>query len=133
MLTRFDKEVLGMPSGQSKRIAVYVHPAMFETIDNAIEASGKSKQEWLRGALASALEPDTSDSAYESTLELQLQAALKDNTRLEDALADTRQSKDRLETLLAQSQATVSRMALALPAPADSSDERPWWYFWSRA
>ena len=122
-----------MPNGQSKRIAVYVQPAMHDSIIRAIEESPKSKQEWLREALAAALEPDTPGTTGDSSLEVRLQAALKDNERLEDALMDARQSKDRLETLLAQSQATVSRMAHALPSPASSSDERPWWLFWSRA
>ena len=122
-----------MPKGQSRRIPVYVQPAMYDAIDSAVEASGKLRQEWIREALASALEPGTPHSESESTLEVHLQAALKDNSRLEEALADTRQSKDRLETLLAQSQATVSRMSYALPAPVESSDGRPWWFFWSRA
>ena len=122
-----------MPNGQSKRIAVYVQPAMHDAIIEAIEESQKPKQEWLREALAAALEPDISDSPGDNSLEVRLQAALKDNERLEDALADARQSKDRLETLLAQSQTTVSRMAHALPVHASSQDERPWWLFWSRA
>ncbi len=122
-----------MPKGQSRRIPVYVQPPMYDAIDSAVEASGKLRQEWIREALASAIEPDTSGPDGESMLDVHLQAALKDNARLEEALTDARQSKDRLETLLVQSQSIVSRMSYALPAPVESSDERPWWFFWSRA
>ena len=47
---------------------------------------------------------------------------------LEEALVDARQSKDRLEQLLLQSQATVQNLTRALPAASETS--RPWWKVW---
>ena len=75
-----------------------------------LRASGQSQQEWLRDALAAALDPDDTRPQDDGTLALRLEAAMKDNARLEDSLRDARQSKDRLEVLLAQSQDTVSRI-----------------------
>ena len=47
---------------------------------------------------------------------------------LEDALADTRQSKDRLEQLLLQANTTVGELTRALPVGGETS--RPWWRVW---
>ena len=116
-----------------ERLVVYIMPALREQIADAIEASGQAQQEWLRDALAAALDPDDAGSQDDGTLELRLEAALKDNARLEDSLRDARQSKDRLEVLLAQSQDTVSRMTLALPAAGETSAGPNWWRFWARA
>ena len=116
-----------------ERLVVYIMPALREQVADAIEASGQSQQEWLRDALAAALDQDDAGSQHDGTLELRLEAALKDNARLEDSLQDARQSKDRLEILLAQSQDTVSRMTLALPAAGETSAGPSWWRFWQRA
>ena len=116
-----------------ERLVVYVMPALREQVSDAIEASGQAQQEWLRDALAAALHPDDTRPQDDGTLELRLEAALKDNARLEDSLRDARQSKDRLEVLLAQSQDTVSRMTLALPAAGETSAGPNWWRFWARA
>ena len=116
-----------------ERLVVYIMPALREQIADAIEASGQAQQEWLRDALAAALDPDDAGSQDDGTLALRLEAALKDNARLEDSLRDARQSKDRLEVLLAQSQDTVSRMTLALPAAGETSAGPSWWRFWHRA
>ena len=116
-----------------ERLVVYIMPALREQIADAIEASGQAQQEWLRDALAAALHPDDTRPQDDGTLALRLEAALKDNARLEDSLRDARQSKDRLEVLLAQSQDTVSRMTLALPAAGETSAGPSWWRFWQRA
>ena len=116
-----------------ERLVVYIMPALREQVADAIEASGQSQQEWLRDALAAALDPDDTRPQDDGTLALRLEAALKDNARLEDSLRDARQSKDRLEVLLAQSQDTVSRMTLALPAAGETSARPSWWRFWQRA
>ena len=116
-----------------ERLVVYIMPALREQIADAIEASGQAQQEWLRDALAAALDPDDTRPQDDGTLALRLEAALKDNARLEDSLRDARQSKDRLEVLLAQSQDTVSRMTLALPAAGETSAGPIWWRFWQRA
>ena len=115
-----------------ERLVVYIMPALREQIADAILASGQSQQEWLRDALAAALDPDDTRPQDDGTLALRLEAALKDNARLEDSLRDARQSKDRLEVLLAQSQDTVSRMTLALPAAGETSAGPNWWRFWAR-
>ncbi len=116
-----------------ERLVVYIMPALREQIADAVEASGQAQQEWLRDALAAALDPDDTRPQDDGTLALRLEAALKDNARLEDSLRDARQSKDRLEVLLAQSQDTVSRMTLALPAAGETSAGPSWWRFWHRA
>ena len=116
-----------------ERLVVYIMPALREQIADAIEASGQAQQEWLRDALAAALDPDDTRPQDDGTLALRLEAALKDNARLEDSLRDARQSKDRLEVLLAQSQDTVSRMTLALPAAGETSARPSWWRFWQHA
>ena len=116
-----------------ERLVVYIMPALREQIADAIEASGQAQQEWLRDALAAALDPDDTRPQDDGTLALRLDAALKDNARLEDSLRDARQSKDRLEVLLAQSQDTVSRMTLALPAAGETSARPSWWRFWQHA
>ena len=116
-----------------ERLVVYIMPALREQIADAIEASGQAQQEWLRDALAAALDPDDTRPQDDGTLALRLEAAMKDNARLEDSMRDARQSKDRLEVLLAQSQDTVSRMTLALPAAGETSAGPSWWRFWHRA
>ena len=66
-----------------ERLVVYIMPALREQVADAILASGQSQQEWLRDALAAALDPDDAGSQDDDILGLRLEAALKDNARLE--------------------------------------------------
>lgn len=122
-----------MAEKHSVRLPIYVRPSLNEQITLAVEASGKSNQEWFRDALSAAVEPtdvQESNTNGQEILELKLEAARAEIARLEEHLADTRGQRDtangsnlRLETLLAQSQSTVATMTRALPAGGESS----WW------
>ena len=123
----------------SERLTVYVKPALHDQIELVIEASDQTRQEWLREALTTAVASgyeESSDNVQE-LLQLKLESAESKNALLEEDLADARAQRDtsnasneRMETLVAQSQATVAAMTRALPAGGESS----WWRrLWARA
>ena len=123
-------------TAQSERIVAYVRPSLREQISQAIEASGQTQQDWLRAALTTALEPRAEQTSDDSLLAVRLEAAQSEILRLEEHLRDAREQRDaananneRLETLVAQSQATVNNLTRALPPAGQSS----WWRFWDRA
>ena len=123
----------------SVRVTAYVKPALRDQIDLAIEASDQTQQEWLREALGAAVNASGHEEPADNTqelLQIKLEAAESKNDLLEEHLADAKGQRDasnasneRLETLLAQSQATVATMTRALPAGGESS----WWKrLWAR-
>ena len=116
----------------SIQLPICVRPSLDDQVTLAIEESGKSNQEWFRDALAAAvgstraLEPNTN---VQEISDMKLEAMQAEIVRLKEHLADARAqrgaangSNERLETLLAQSQATVGTMTRALPA----GRETPW-------
>ena len=114
-------------SGQKVRIPVYVSAETAEEIETAVAESGLDRQDWFRDVLTSEL--GQTENGTEPA------PAQGEVVRLEAHLADTKAqlgamtaSNERLETLLAQSQATVNNMTRALPAAGESS----WWRFWNR-
>ena len=122
-------------TAQSERIVAYVRPSVREQITQAVEASGQTQQDWLRAALTAALEPRPEQASDDSLLSVKLEAAHAEILRLEEHLRDARDQRDaanasneRLETLVAQSQATVNNLTRALPPAGGSS----WWRFWAR-
>ena len=124
-----------MTTQQSERIVVYVRPALRQQITQAIEDSGLSQQDWLRSALMAALEPPLEPPPPpDDTMALRLESAQTEIRRLEEHLKDAREQRDvanssneRMETLLAQSQATLNNFTRALPAEGKTS----WWRFWA--
>ena len=123
-----------MTTQQSERIVVYVRPALRQRVTEAIEESGQSPQDWLRAALAAALEPPP-----DGTLALKLESAQMEIRRLEEHLQDAREQRDvanasntRMETLVAQSQPR----SITSPAPCPpgagrrggNSGPEPRWY-----
>ena len=101
-----------MQHKRDHRVAVYLNIEEAEHLDHAVTVSGLPRADYIRQVLLG-----VSSSISEAHLKA-----------LEDALQDTRQSKDRLEQLLMQSQTTVSNLTLALPAAGETS--RRWWKVW---
>ena len=114
-------------SAQKTRIPVYVSAEMAEEIEAAVAASGLDRQDWFRDVLDSALTQtdNGTDPAPPQGEVVRLEAHLADTKAQLGAMTA---SNERLETLLAQSQATVNNITRALPAAGDSS----WWRFWRR-
>ena len=120
-------------SGQKVRIPVFVSAETAEGIEAAIAESGMQRQDWFRDVLDSALRQTENGtvSAPEQGEMLRLEAHLGDTKAQLSAMTA---SNERLETLLAQSQATVNNMTRALPAAGESSaaGENAWWLFWRK-
>ena len=120
-----------MVSEKPVRIPLYVSPQLHELMTQAIEESGQNRQDWLRSVIATALEPqEPAVPAANEVTELQLANALQEVERLNGDMADLRQSKERLELLLAGEQDNTRLLLRALP----SGGGRPWWRwrFWDR-
>lgn len=100
---------------RSTRVVFYLNDEEAACLDDAVSAAGMERAAYLRDVLLGASESTGgSTSAYVRVLE--------------EALADARRSKERLEVLLAQSQDTIGNLTLALPAP--SLPSRCWWKIW---
>lgn len=114
-------------SAQKVRIPVYVSAETAEEIEAAVAESGLERQDWFRDVLTTALKQPENGmvSAPQEAEVLRLEAHLEDTKAQLGAMTA---SNERLETLLAQSQATVNNMTRALPAAGETS----WWRFWSR-
>ena len=114
-------------SAQKVRIPVYVSAETADEIEAAVAESGQERQDWFRDVLTAALTQAENGtvSAPERAEVLRLEAHLED-TRAQ--LGAMTASNERMETLLAQSQATVNNMTRALPAAGESS----WWRFWRK-
>ena len=101
------------------RVIFYLNDDEQAGLEQAVTASGMERADYLRQLLRSD-QKGTAEGTGEGIPET-VQV-------LKEALADTRQSKDRLEQLLLQSQATVQNLTLALPAASETSS--PWWKLW---
>ena len=97
------------------RVVIHLNDEEAAALDNAVEASGIQRADYIRDAIQST--PEGNHEGNDDMVQV-----------LKDALADARQDKDRLQQLLAQSQGTIANMTLALPAPAETA--RPWWRVW---
>ena len=105
-----------MAPKRGNRIVFYLNDEEAEQLEQVIAAAETPRADYLRQVLLSASEGTTKSISGHIRV-------------LEEALQDTRQSKDRLEQLLLQSQTTVADLTRALPAPA-SNGHRPWWRVW---
>lgn len=109
-----------MSDARTHRVTFYLNDQEQAVLEQVLSASGKERADYFRELLLSDL-TNTANSTMNGTVDGYLETIQV----LKEALADTRQSKDRLEKLLWQSQATVTK---ALPAAGGTS--RPWWKFW---
>ena len=109
-----------MSDARTHRVTFYLNDEEQTVLEQALSESGKERADYFRELLVG-----DSTSTANSTMNGAVDGYLETIQVLKEALADTRQSKDRLEKLLWQSQATVTR---ALPAAGGTS--RPWWKFW---
>ena len=110
-----------MSDARTHRVTFYLNDEEQSVLEQALSESGKERADYFRELLTS-----NSTNTAHSTTNGTLDGYLETIQVLKEALADTRQSKDRLEKLLWQSQATVTK---ALPAAGGTS--RPWWKFWA--
>ena len=116
-----------MSDARTHRVTFYLNDEEQTVLEQVLSESGKERAGYFRDLLVGdsrSTESDTENgTGAESSKVMQV---------LEDALADTRQSKDRLEQLLLQANTTVSDLTRALPAPASLSEAvaRPWWRVW---
>ena len=108
-----------MSDVRTHRVIFYLNDDEQAGLEEAVINSGMERADYLRQLLRSD-QRGTGEGTGEGTPET-VQV-------LKEALADTRQSKDRLEQLLLQSQATVQNLTLALPAAGETS--RTWWKVW---
>ena len=104
-----------MQHKRSHRIVFYLNDAEVERLDEAVATSDLERAAYLRQVLLGPSDSTDVDAPAHVRV-------------LEEALADARQSKDRLEQLLLQSQTTVQNLTRALPAAGETS--RPWWKVW---
>ena len=109
-----------MSEARTHRVTFYLNDEEQTVLEQALSESGKERADYFRELLAG----DSTNTAN-STTNGAVDGYLETIQVLKEALADTRQSKDRLEKLLWQSQATVTK---ALPPAGGTS--RPWWKFW---
>ena len=116
-----------MSDARTHRVTFYLNDEEQSVLEQALSESGKERADYFRELLTSN-STNTADSTANGTANGTLDGYLETIQVLKEALADTRQSKDRLEKLLWQSQATVTK---ALPAAGGTS--RPWWKFWAGA
>ena len=114
-------------SAQKVRIPVYVSAETADEIEAAVAESGQERQDWFRDVLTAALnQPENGTVSAPNQAEvLRLEAHLEDTKAQLGAMTA---SNERMETLVAQSQATVNNMTRALPAAGESS----WWRFWRK-
>ena len=112
-----------MSDARTHRVTFYLNGEEQTVLEQALSESGKERADYFRDLLVGdsrSTESDTENgTGAESSKVMQV---------LEDALADTRQSKDRLEQLLLQANTTVGELTRALPVGGETS--RPWWRVW---
>ena len=104
-----------MQHKRSHRIVFYLNDVEVGRLDEAVATSDLERADYLRQVLLGASDGTGEDTPAHVRV-------------LEEALSDARQSKDRLEQLLLQSQTTVQNLTRALPAASETS--RPWWKVW---
>ena len=116
-----------MSDARKHRVTFYLNDDEQGALEHVLSESGKERADYFRALLES--DSRSTDTGTDTGTENGTGAeSSKTMQVLEDALADTRQSKDRLEQLLAQSQATVNNMTRALPAGGETA--KPWWRVW---
>ena len=109
-----------MSEPRHNRQVFYMTDTEKQALEDAIEASGISRADYIRRML---LRADTRQQDGDN-------GDKQDVVRvLEGALEHSHQSIDRLEQLLLQSGALNASLTRALPAP-ESNGHRPWWRVW---
>ncbi len=102
------------------RIVIYLDDDELETLEMLCSVEGMDRPQYIRRVLMRADECSTSSHAAPPSDDEYSMAIMR------DALEDSRESRRRLEQLLAQSQTTALRVSEALPAPR----VRRWWRPW---
>ncbi len=113
-----------MSDARTHRVTFYLNDEEQEALEQGLVESGKERADYFRELLEN--DSRSTESVTENGTGAESSKVMQ---VLEDALADTRQSKDRLEQLLLQANTTVGELTRALPAGGETS--RPWWRVWT--